>query len=745
MSRFLLLLLCTTFLGSSLFAQAPLPTSWDFNSAIPVGWTASQQNGNTTYSSGSDGNPSGRLDETNDNFEIYFNEEPGQLTYHLRGSTFQGAPWDGTFSIQESVDGITWTDMRVLTNTSGVTVGGFTQYVDFPASATRYVRFFYTNKISGSNMALDEVNLNIPGPTPPQEINVTFNNVKVISGDNIAFNAPVNDSTDVTFTIGNLGTINTLQISSLVLSGPQSSEFQILPPQPDSIVALDSAALTLRFKPLAAGTRSALLTIGNNDADENPFLINLFGVGGNSASEPAAPPTNFTASDVWTFKMDLSFTEPASVPDGGYLVLRRTGTAVTSAPSDGLTYQRGDMIGNAKVVYSGPPNEFSPNNIIASQDYHFAVFAYNGANQFINYLESQPLNGLVTSAALSMRDPAYYSLISTADPTFITDLSALINPHFQVFYSNYLSTMIPFVSRDTTGFDKVITCAYSGEERVYSQPFGFTPNNFSREHIFSSSWMPDSATSDSPPYSDQHNLLPTNLTQVNIPRSNNPFGIVVNIQSQYLDGKLGTDAMGNTVYEPRDQVKGDVARSIFYMTTAYNGWAGQSWAWNDLVGSRVQDQSQQLLKDWHFQDPPDEWEIARNDFLDTLQMNRNPFVDHPEYVCFIDFETMTKVVDTLGPCTPVHLDEASLGGVYLQVFPNPSQGRFNTEFRSDLNQTVSIRLLNILGKTVFEDHLEAELGLNQYQVQTRELPQGVYFLELNLSGKVLTKRVLIEK
>ncbi len=743
MNRFLLLLVATA-LSSTLFGQASLPTFFDFSSPLPpAGWTLFLQNGNTTYSSGSDGNPSGRLDETNDHVEIFFAEEPGELSYHLKGSTFQGAAWDGTFSIQESVDGVTWTDMRVLTNTSGVTVSGFTQYSDYPAATSRYVRFFYTNKISGSNMALDEVNLSIPGPTPPQEINITFNGSKVISGDNVAFNAPVNDSTDVTFMVANFGTVNTLLLSNMTLTGPQSSEFQMISPPIDSIVALDSAGLTLRFKPTLAGTRSAVLTLTNNDADENPFVINLFGVGGNLASQPVNPPTNFTASDVRTFMMDLSFTEPTPAPDGGYLVLRRTGSAITSYPTDGVTYVRGDMIGGAKVVYSGPASSFSPNNIIASQDYYFAIFAYNGANQFINYLEQNPLNAMVTSASLSLRDPTYYDLISTDSASFISDLTGLIQPHFQVFYANYLSTMIPFSSRDTTGYNKVINCAYSGEVKVYTEPFGFTPNNFSREHIFSSSWMPDSATSDSPPYSDQHNLLPTNLTDVNIPRSNHPFGEVVNIQSQYLDGKLGTDANGDLVYEPRESVKGDVARSIFYMTTAYDGWAGQAWSWNALVGSRVQEQDQQLLKDWHFMDPPDAWEIARNDFLDTLQMNRNPFVDHPEYVCFIDFETLTKIADTLGPCTPVGIDLAPSSQGGLEVYPNPNQGQFVVRFQAGQEQSVSIRLLDVVGKSVYREAIEGYTGSNEHRIYTGDHPTGVYFLEMAVDGQAYTKKVII--
>ena len=47
-----------------------------------------------------------------------------------------------------------------------------------------------------------------------------------------------------------------------------------------------------------------------------------------------------------------------------------------------------------------------------------------------------------------------------------------------------------------------------------------------------------------------------------------------------------------------------------------------------------------ILKNWHFQDPPDSWEIARNDFIDSLQNNRNPFIDSIDYVCFVNFSNI---------------------------------------------------------------------------------------------------------
>jgi hypothetical protein len=60
-----------------------------------------------------------------------------------------------------------------------------------------------------------------------------------------------------------------------------------------------------------------------------------------------------------------------------------------------------------------------------------------------------------------------------------------------------------------------------------------------------------------------------------------------------------------------------------------------------LPGLSETTEEQALLKQWNTQDPPDAWEVGRNDYIETIQHNRNPFVDHPEYVDMIDFNTMT--------------------------------------------------------------------------------------------------------
>jgi hypothetical protein len=197
----------------------------------------------------------------------------------------------------------------------------------------------------------------------------------------------------------------------------------------------------------------------------------------------------------------------------------------------------------------------------------------------------------------------------------------------------YKQTMMnEFEIRDTTNGQSYVTCAYSGERLVFNDPFDWTPTGYSREHTFAHSWMPSwpADSPEEPEYTDQHNLYPTNLDEANSPRSNLPFGeINGTVLQSYLEGAVGYQGT-QLVYEPRDANKGNVARAIFYMVVSYD------FPLNGDLDSDGQDQM--LLKNWHFNDLPDNYEIARHEYVYNLQGNRNPFIDSVDFVCFIDFD-----------------------------------------------------------------------------------------------------------
>ena len=169
---------------------------------------------------------------------------------------------------------------------------------------------------------------------------------------------------------------------------------------------------------------------------------------------------------------------------------------------------------------------------------------------------------------------------------------------------------------------------YSGEGDCYN-----------REHSFPKSWFNDA----SPMYSDLFQIVPTD-GYVNGQRSNWPYGEVNNpswtSQNGSKVGNNSTSGYSGTVFEPRDEYKGDFARIYFYMATRYEnliaGWENNSSNSDAALDGTsypcYEDWYLDLLLDWHQNDPVSQKELDRNNEIYDIQDNRNPYVDHPEYV-----------------------------------------------------------------------------------------------------------------
>jgi len=708
-------------ISTNFFAQAVLPTSWSFaTTSLPTGWSES---GTAFYTASGNTPPAMKFDGTGDYLVIEFASSPGNLSYYLTGNGFSGS----TFTVEESALGVTYT---TLTSYTSAPIGTYTQFTDIPQAATRFIRFIYTNKVSG-NIGLDDVNIAAGAATPAQEINIKKGSTTILSGGTQLFNSGVGVMTPTTFTVENLGTVNPLNISAVNISGPNASDFT-LGSFPATVASSSTGNLVLNFTPAASGNRDAVMTIVNNDSDESSYVINLYGVGGGLATEPASQPTNLIFSTVKTYRLRGSFTPVSGVE--GYLVLRKKGSPITGIPVDGTVYERGDIVGDGQVVFSSNATNLNPNNIKANETYYFAVFAYNGSGTNRNYKTSAPLLQNATTPA-TMQSPTYYSGISTSSPTFLTDLHNLINPHQVQYYSYYGNLMInEFASRDTTLNRRVITCVYSGENKIYTEPFDFTATGYSREHTYCHSWMPTNPAQNLPEYSDYHHLFPTNQNNSNAVRSNYPLGEVVNVTSVFLGAKYGTNANGQIVYEPRDEHKGDAARAMMYEATCYTTVSGNSWALPNYISSSTPyGQDQAILKQWHFQDLPDSWEMSRNDYLDSLQGNRNPFVDSVEFVCYIKFNNMTY--ESLGCLADV---EELLVKNFV-IYSNPAKDVLTLHI--DGTTISKYEILDGLGRIVLKSYVN-DTVLSKVNVSS--LKAGVYIVKAITPFGIAQKSVIIQ-
>lgn len=118
--------------------------------------------------------------------------------------------------------------------------------------------------------------------------------------------------------------------------------------------------------------------------------------------------------------------------------------------------------------------------------------------------------------------------------------------------------------------------------------------------------------------SDLHALYPVRM-KVNSTRGNYPFGFVDTIKNKACDqAALGQDSKGQIVFEPSNQVKGNIARSLFYFSTRYR--------------INIDAAQEKYLREWHSLDPVDQQEIDRNQEIFEIQHTRNPYIDHPDWV-----------------------------------------------------------------------------------------------------------------
>lgn len=151
------------------------------------------------------------------------------------------------------------------------------------------------------------------------------------------------------------------------------------------------------------------------------------------------------------------------------------------------------------------------------------------------------------------------------------------------------------------------------------------PNNniMNAEHT----WPQSKGSRREPFKGDVHHLFPTD-SKANSTRSNYPFGEVegesvrpkdctASKVGRMIDPETGK-ATRQRAYQPPLEHRGNVARAMFYASVFYN--------------YKITDLQEHYLKKWHFEDPVTEEDIERNDEIQMVQGNRNPFIDFPELV-----------------------------------------------------------------------------------------------------------------
>jgi len=266
-------------------------------------------------------------------------------------------------------------------------------------------------------------------------------------------------------------------------------------------------------------------------------------------------------------------------------------------------------------------------------------------------------------------------------------------------------------------------------------------NTFNCEHTWAQSWFTSSESTTKK--ADLHHLFPTYAT-VNSSRGNLPFDIVEDIEDTYGSGSWmsyrGDNENGMQVFEPADQHKGDLARAILYFHVRYNqdiNGTIQDVGYNNI------DMFSKMLE-WHSQDPISIKESERNEGIYDVQDNRNPFIDHPEYVDYIWGNVSNEN----------EVEIANLNS--LNTYPNPfnfqSNSRssgINVSFNTLNSTNVQIFVINIKGQKVAEVASEPVnegkhiFNWNPQNNDSNTLSSGIYFMIVKTAEEVKAQKFLI--
>jgi endonuclease I len=230
------------------------------------------------------------------------------------------------------------------------------------------------------------------------------------------------------------------------------------------------------------------------------------------------------------------------------------------------------------------------------------------------------------TATTSPYDSTYYkNAVGKTGSSLKSALHAIISNQTKISYSAVWNAL-KVTDQDPDNSNNVILL-YSGVSRSKSLNGGDV-GDWNREHTWAKSHGDFGEVTG--PGTDLHHLRPADV-QVNSIRGNLDFD---NGGSTVTNG--GGSRVDSDSFEPRDADKGDVARMILYMAVRYEGDDGFA----DLEPDEKVDNGSapyigklSVLKAWNEQDPPSAFEKKRNDVIyDTYQHNRNPFIDHPEWV-----------------------------------------------------------------------------------------------------------------
>lgn len=252
------------------------------------------------------------------------------------------------------------------------------------------------------------------------------------------------------------------------------------------------------------------------------------------------------------------------------------------------------------------------------------------------------LTFLMSSLALADEyDPpsGYYDSASGLTGSALKNaLHNIIDDHTKLSYTPGVWTALREIDQDPSNSNNILDL-YSNRSIPKTDQDGSSSATYvwNREHSFPKSFGFNYESW--PPYTDVHHLFACEKN-INSTRNNHYFDWATGGTEYAVVGTTDVNKLLGDAFEPWDGRKGDVARALFYMDTRYNGDQSNEPDLSLDDGQPVTGEPHMAkistLLEWHALDPVVQWDRRRNHLVYTnYQHNRNPYVDHPEYVCSV--------------------------------------------------------------------------------------------------------------
>ncbi|MFZ1306837.1 MAG: endonuclease [Ferruginibacter sp.] len=344
-----------------------------------------------------------------------------------------------------------------------------------------------------------------------------------------------------------------------------------------------------------------------------------------------------------------------------YLGILSTSATLGATPANGTVYAIGDNIGTGNVIFYDKNYIHKKTGLTPGTTYYLFIYTTRTVCTGEPFYSTTSLDANITTFINGAGiPPNYYDAVGGLTCTGLkTSLFNIIkpavanpNPTYTGLWSAYYISddRLDDAANKTIVWDLYTDKPTGTEcEFTFGSPYQDKGTSgtvecqrYNREHAFPQSWF----SSAEPMRSDMFIVYPTDK-KVNGMRGNFPYGVVTSPTYTSLNGtKLGPNTYltqyTGIAFEPINEYKGDLARSTFYVATAYENniaaWKSNSNA-NDALDSTAypcfDNWYLKMLYQWHLADPVSTKEIDRNNDIYMMQGNRNPYIDHPEYVALV--------------------------------------------------------------------------------------------------------------